>query len=604
MARRNEPESVVDAAVRFRIAVLRHDARTLDALTQRYREAARRLSKRHAALQARIRAARADGQPISPAWLFQEQRYHELIQALYLEMAKFGAFADGLIIDSAEQAARLGGSSARTLAGIVGGFASLDRDAALRIVAHVEQTIGGTLLRYLPDMARREAESVLIDGVIQRWNPDKTGRALRRVLGGPLWRAQTIARTETLRAYRSAHLDAWRQTSVIGGWVWLSGADARTCAVCWAMHGTEHDMDEPMATHPNCFPAGTLVDGPRAVASTARWYDGEMVEVRLASGRLLACTPNHPVLTLEGWVAAGLLHEGGHVVGRALGEWPRSSVDPDHHDVPALIEQVAEALGGDGAMVAGGVPTAAEDFHGDGLGSEVHVVRAARLLGSGDDAALGEPGGQQHLCGRHAALASFASDRAADEHVQRVLLAAAGGLGGAGVGATLLDRPARGHQAIGLDASAGLDAGGEKAPADRAAADSEAFRQSLLRFAGQVAPDQIVGVRRYGFSGHVYNLQTADGWYIANGVVTHNCRCTPIPVTGTERVRESFGLSGPERFARLSPRNQLRVLGRGKWEAYRAGRLRLEDVVERVEHPVWGPTLRERPLRDLEGALV
>ena len=25
----------------------------------------------------------------------------------------------------------------------------------------------------------------------------------------------------------------------------------------------------------------------------------------------------------------------------------------------------------------------------------------------------------------------------------------------------------------------------------------------------------------------MYNLQTETGWYIAGGIITHNCRCTP-----------------------------------------------------------------------------
>jgi hypothetical protein len=26
------------------------------------------------------------------------------------------------------------------------------------------------------------------------------------------------------------------------------------------------------------------------------------------------------------------------------------------------------------------------------------------------------------------------------------------------------------------------------------------------------------------FSGHVYNLETKDGWFVSDGIVTHNCR--------------------------------------------------------------------------------
>jgi intein/homing endonuclease len=47
--------------------------------------------------------------------------------------------------------------------------------------------------------------------------------------------------------------------------------------------------------------------------------------------------------------------------------------------------------------------------------------------------------------------------------------------------------------------------------------------------AGAVVLDPIVAVRRLPFSGHVYNLHTETGWYIASGILVHNCRCSTAP---------------------------------------------------------------------------
>ncbi|MEV8398820.1 hypothetical protein [Streptomyces niveus] len=27
----------------------------------------------------------------------------------------------------------------------------------------------------------------------------------------------------------------------------------------------------------------------------------------------------------------------------------------------------------------------------------------------------------------------------------------------------------------------------------------------------------------------MYNLETSGGWYIANGIIVHNCRCSLVP---------------------------------------------------------------------------
>ena len=65
-------------------------------------------------------------------------------------------------------------------------------------------------------------------------------------------RADTIARTELLRAQREATRARLEDAPGIDEWVWLSAADSRTCAVCWAMHGTRHPVTETLDGHPNC----------------------------------------------------------------------------------------------------------------------------------------------------------------------------------------------------------------------------------------------------------------------------------------------------------------------------------------------------------------
>jgi len=56
--------------------------------------------------------------------------------------------------------------------------------------------------------------------------------------------------------------------------------------------------------------------------------------------------------------------------------------------------------------------------------------------------------------------------------------------------------------------------------------------------------------------------------------------------------------SGEDWFARQPEAAQRRVLGPGKFSAYKDGRLRLADVVQPTVDPVWGRGLRERSLRD------
>ncbi|MFC5744817.1 phage minor head protein [Actinomadura rugatobispora] len=98
----------------------------------------------------------------------------------------------------------------------------------------------------------------LVRGVQVGRNPrDSARRMVKQVEGafnGGLTRASTIARTETISAYREAAAaiqDASRD--VLAGWTWLAELSDRTCIACWSRHGTDHPLTEPGPQgHVNC----------------------------------------------------------------------------------------------------------------------------------------------------------------------------------------------------------------------------------------------------------------------------------------------------------------------------------------------------------------
>lgn len=50
------------------------------------------------------------------------------------------------------------------------------------------------------------------------------------------------------------------------------------------------------------------------------------------------------------------------------------------------------------------------------------------------------------------------------------------------------------------------------------------------RLSGGVESSRVVHLRRVEWTGHVYNLQTVEGWYEANGIIVSNCGCAAMPV--------------------------------------------------------------------------
>lgn len=103
---------------------------------------------------------------------------------------------------------------------------------------------------YLEDQAVQAMKTELVRGIVVGSNPREAARRMvRRVEGafnGGLARASNIARTEMLDAHRAgakAAQDA--NAELLAGWVWLAKLNERTCASCWAKHGTVYPLDEP-----------------------------------------------------------------------------------------------------------------------------------------------------------------------------------------------------------------------------------------------------------------------------------------------------------------------------------------------------------------------
>lgn len=318
--------------------------------------------------------------------------------------------------------------------------------------------------------------------------------------------------------------------------------------------------------HPNCFPGEVLVSAPSSVvAADARWYEGPLVVIHTASGNELPVTPNHPVLTPEGWVPAGLLNVGQSVL-RYRSDVERASLGtPDDEQIPARIGDVFDALREASPVPAVRVPVAPEQFHGDGFGTDVDVVLADSLLRNG----TGQECGHHQFIGSGVRAGSLLADSALDEVFLGAFHPAHSGVGGGNLGGTLLGAhtspfPALGVAGVGavtpteqgsahggllaadLDSNLALRHAFEVEPdsglnpivgaplrnasstqfsVEGGTVDSHGGRDLAGALSVLVAPDRILKVEeRREWAGHVYNLQTRDGWYVAGGIVVHNCR--------------------------------------------------------------------------------
>ena len=449
-------------------------------------------------------------------------------------------------------------------------------------------------------------------------------------------RAEMIAHTEIARAVSAASMDRYSDAGVTRT-EWLTAPDdGRVCVACQANRdagpiptGDLFPSGVPSPPgHPRCFPAGVVVTGPSAVAATARRYKGDLVTIVFADGKEVPVTPNHPVLTPDGWVPAGDLGEGSELLRTDSADRVAAIVCPDDRQAVARIEDVARTLAEAGPVMSGLMPVTAVDFHGDGSGDNyVDVVWAAGDTVGDVVAEVGEEcaedcliAAEGHACFRGSDLAAFLSagdsstgrlvgpvkhdapfghvralpaqlhcfrpvpavDTCFAEHpvdgvaVQSIL--GADGLDGESA-EVILDKAWWGRVYASVDVDPGLC----ESPADgitrQAVAQGEGFdgraavelldesdwqgellgcgepvrvsqgdaqfdeavpegwpndaahgRALTERLAALVGVDRVAELRRHcDWSGHVYNLETVDGWYFANGIIAHNCRCALAP---------------------------------------------------------------------------
>lgn len=76
-------------------------------------------------------------------------------------------------------------------------------------------------------------------------------------------------------------------------------------------------------------------------------------------------------------------------------------------------------------------------------------------------------------------------------------------------------------------------------------------------------------------------------------------RCTMIPLV--KGVRPVEWQSAQDWFMGLDAAQQQRMMGSRKWEAWQRGEFSLTDLASSHDNPVWGPSLRVTPLKDLTG---
>jgi SPP1 gp7 family putative phage head morphogenesis protein len=339
-----------------------------------------------------------------------------------------------------------------------------------------------------------------------------------QVAGMTKRRATLLARTETGKA---ATAIVRARAEFIGSYTytWRTARDRDVRPMHRKLEGTVQRWDDPPIAetngarhapgeYPNCFPSSQIVDlsVSDSIGLFRILYDGILVNLKIGS-EIVQATPNHPLLTNRGWVAAQFIECGDQIICVSK-QHPRTNAMNKHESKVTFGELFNASLccGIERREVGFGL-----NFHGDIINSDVDYIPIDQTLLD------------------YVKAVGF-------ENVSQFPLARAN----SGIGRSIVS----GSFQIGEPDGSGFVDSFMGSP--RVCIDPQ-FSEFLAEFIGMTSDgfsslpqetpifyhlSRVEDKHFSDFSGHVYTLETREGLYPVGevGAIAKNCRCWPSPV--------------------------------------------------------------------------
>jgi hypothetical protein len=647
---------------KYRKAVAAHDNVQLARLADSWVSIERSLSSEMEGLAFQLAEAQANGSAITEQLLMRMERYRGLRSDLRDQIMRL-VRGDAPRYISANQTAlaKLGLTYSQEMLSVVGSGIVFHRLPIGALTSYAGMLGDGTpLFRLLSEAYPYSLDGIikaLLEGTARGLSPRAVAREMANRMGIGLYNITRIARTESMRAFKSSSLEQYRESGVVEGYIRCANK-ATACLACLALDGEHLDSEEDLDDHPNGYAeiSGNVINCSSPAAFITLNYDGDIIVLRTASGKLLTVTAQHPVLTSKGWIAAKFIQKGDDVISYGGRERTPAFDRPNINHIPTLVENIPQAFD---MVRLGRVPETSKHLYGKPINGKIDVVFINRQLWNTFD-----PTAQEHLRegyfgmrSTRSALFSALGDIAA--MLGGMFLAPgpflsfcdAGGLLAFGhFGISQLAGGFHGTSGNSLfpqysfDYSSGHMQGrsnsifGRSAliqgqnSGDRKRSDFipridgafpafnrrnfggtpeqplglEVIREALFRsmptaggflsaIPSQVGFDRVVEVGCRTFSGHVYALQTQEEWYFSGDIISHNC--FPVPeVRGAEPLDYQ---SGPDWLAQQDEDKQRQVMGDTRYEMYADG-MPISDMVEFKQDETWGNSPQLIPIGDLE----
>lgn len=402
-------------------------------------------------------------------------------------------------------------------------------------------------------------------------------------------KAKFLARQETSLLLSKYRQDRYEKIG-IEKYQWSTSHDARVRHRHKELDGKIFSWKEPPVVdwttqrraHPgedfNCIPEDSEINLAYGIEKLfRRWYTGKLATVVLDSGKTIRATPNHQVLTSLGWKAIGSLDVGDHLI-----DLSKQLVQPFEANVDHCIPFAGQVFDAAAHLFQHKTHKGiGSDFHGDGTDADVDVVKTFRPLSDWSKSTFPDFF-KQFLLSCSYALYFHLRGKGWEPIVNSGLKC--------GTSSRKSNRfpfcfcgPLKSEE-IGLASAPDVDARLNEPSANNDTREPKPLRNCKLAFPGLIrfydwlrikteaimartsrpsigidadSPEplrEIVRVKAHDLRGffeshpgiqkfdrvievqlrdcvtHVYNLQTANNWYVYNGLIIHNCRCVARPI--------------------------------------------------------------------------
>ena len=346
-----------------------------------------------------------------------------------------------------------------------------------------------------------------------------------------------------------------------------------------------------------CFLPETKIDGA-SHGAIKRFYSGKIVKLVTKSGRELRVTANHPILTSRGWVIAELIKQGDNLIAydRPVESLNANGLTREVYNnefVPtaenlfktfvghALTIGKASSFKLNGNLFASdgeihidviddGLSIKIDSNEGKGVEQRMFVIRndgtcfeTIKACGTPDsgcvvaDIVLSQDA--INITGRGVegssdfTLADILRLIEIEDSKLQLSIGVPTGIPGSRA-LTLnstwslfdglpLDR-------FGLASSSQDNTLFEELSSNGLSDDSGLFGYLINTHASHVATDPVINVIEDSYSGHVYDFQSDSGLLSADGIITHNCRCTVIAITEAQALK--YGITPDDKLPEVA----------------------------------------------------